>query len=565
MEILRNTYLFSAIILGVAGILIQSCNKIEAPNPEEVVLAKIDDLVVTEDHFEAAFKEFYYRTGQAVAPDYRVKKSILDSEFNTYVLATYARDLGLDKTKEADREYGMTTRKVYTEEYRDRELLSQVNVTEADMRELFVRYNTTIRASHLYSRDKVKADSLYSALQQGADFNELARQIFKNPSLANTGGDLGYFEVDELDPAFEIAAHQLKEGEYSKPVKTAHGYSIIKVTSKFVKPIITENEYAVKKQFLSELAYRQKVELFMRAHIEEMEQSIEFDEQALREAWEVISGNYEAFAIGSTELGSRELNRQKLASLNNVEVTVGQLFNETFFNSEGTRSGVVDFESFNKFATALVYRLYLVENAKQQDWIDSYEVTASISETFNNYLAGAAVESLASEITFTEAELYNLYQSEPDKFVHPVELNMARIVVESQSKAEQVINEIRAGLSFREAVRLYTINIEERVYEGVLGMQPATEFGVMAPKLSKLKEGEMSEPIQYSDGEYHIYLCLNKKEMSPMTFPEARDRVATVLKRRKLDQLRAETIELVKAQHNAMVDLEKLKEVEIKI
>lgn len=53
----------------------------------------------------------------------------------------------------------------------------------------------------------------------GESFEALAEEVFTNPYLANNGGDIGEFTVDEMDIAFENAAFALNVGDVSAPVK----------------------------------------------------------------------------------------------------------------------------------------------------------------------------------------------------------------------------------------------------------------------------------------------------------------------------------------------------------
>lgn len=62
------------------------------------------------------------------------------------------------------------------------------------------------------------------------DFAELAAEISDDKLTASKGGDLGLFNVGEMDASFEEAALALKLGEVSDPVKSAFGYHLIKVT-----------------------------------------------------------------------------------------------------------------------------------------------------------------------------------------------------------------------------------------------------------------------------------------------------------------------------------------------
>jgi len=68
-------------------------------------------------------------------------------------------------------------------------------------------------------------------LKKGGDFAELAR-LHSQDSIANRGGDLGFFTKDRMFGPFSKLAFQLKVGEISEIFRTQHGYQILKVTDK---------------------------------------------------------------------------------------------------------------------------------------------------------------------------------------------------------------------------------------------------------------------------------------------------------------------------------------------
>ena len=79
--------------------------------------------------------------------------------------------------------------------------------------------------------DSVKhvAESLIDSLNLGIKFELLAKNHSQDSSAAK-GGDLGYFKRGLLDPAFEKAIENLKNGHYaSTPVQTDLGWHIARV------------------------------------------------------------------------------------------------------------------------------------------------------------------------------------------------------------------------------------------------------------------------------------------------------------------------------------------------
>ncbi len=76
---------------------------------------------------------------------------------------------------------------------------------------------------------QLRADSLYDALQKGADFATLAKQYSDDKASAAKGGQLGQFGKGMMIPDFENAVYSMSVGQISKPVKTTVGWHIIKL------------------------------------------------------------------------------------------------------------------------------------------------------------------------------------------------------------------------------------------------------------------------------------------------------------------------------------------------
>ena len=80
---------------------------------------------------------------------------------------------------------------------------------------------------------KTKAEGLLKLLQNGGNFEELAKKNSDDPGSAKNGGELPPFQHGAMVPEFEQAAFALQnKGQLSGLVKSQYGYHIIQLIDK---------------------------------------------------------------------------------------------------------------------------------------------------------------------------------------------------------------------------------------------------------------------------------------------------------------------------------------------
>ena len=83
------------------------------------------------------------------------------------------------------------------------------------------------KARHILVQTQGEADALVNQLNEGADFEALAKEFSTGPSGPN-GGDLGWFAPDQMVKPFADAVVALDDGTYTKtPVQTQFGWHVI--------------------------------------------------------------------------------------------------------------------------------------------------------------------------------------------------------------------------------------------------------------------------------------------------------------------------------------------------
>ena len=104
---------------------------------------------------------------------------------------------------------------------------------------------------------KKKAKEIIKKLDDGEDFEKLAKENSNDPGSASNGVDLGYFNKGDMVKEFEEAAYDLRVNEYTKePVKTSYGYHIILKTGEKEKGKFDK----IKKELKDKLVEKKKEE-----------------------------------------------------------------------------------------------------------------------------------------------------------------------------------------------------------------------------------------------------------------------------------------------------------------
>lgn len=140
---------------------------------------------------------------------------------------------------------------IQQQRWMESQIADQVKVPEADIEKYYqenpdnFKAPETVRASHILVRVTKDAppeiglekENLANSLRDRAvnkkeSFADLAKQFSDDAGSKDKGGDLGFFSRERMVPEFADAAFAMKKDEVSKPVRSAFGYHVIKVTDR---------------------------------------------------------------------------------------------------------------------------------------------------------------------------------------------------------------------------------------------------------------------------------------------------------------------------------------------
>jgi hypothetical protein len=411
-------FLLFAVVLVLSG-----CSR------NENVLARVGSRVITHKDFVKRYEDFRRRTGGGVADNEQVRRQVLQSYVDEELLILAAEQRGYAGDREGRRERERLEIQELLNAFHREFIAASVTIDENELKRLFVNLNTRLQARHLYAPTKSQADSLYAALQNGASFEQLAQGLFKDPALRDSGGSLGYFTVDEMEPAFEEAAYNLKVGEISKPVRTLDGYSIIRVDDRFTNPLLTESEYAKHRDKLEGYWRARKIQAATTAYVDSLRRSLDliFNEPVVKKLFALLQASQgdealiesKNFFNGDGILGRQELLRSKLG------VWQVATFQERLrFTSEKQHKWIRSEETLKDFIAGLAAREAILAKARAAKLHRRREYQQKIDEKFDIYLLERIENSLRGEMPIPEDSLRAYYHRHAERFAAPGEENL---------------------------------------------------------------------------------------------------------------------------------------------
>ena len=222
----------STSLLTIAAVLLAGCAVEEPAAPA----ADLGEVVVTVDGqaVYAPMLDFYARSRvQKDAADLTAeeRESLVDELIQLRLIATAAEtadtltDSSLLAELELQRLQLIARRQIASHLENNPPTDAELQAAYEANLEQFA--GTQYKARHILLEAEDEATDVIAELEQGVDFQELARTRSTGPSGPN-GGDLGWFEADRMVPPFAAAVRTMEPGTFSElPVQTRFGWHVI--------------------------------------------------------------------------------------------------------------------------------------------------------------------------------------------------------------------------------------------------------------------------------------------------------------------------------------------------
>ena len=207
---------------------------VQAQSKDDAIFIDFGDEKVT----KAEFKRVYQKNNSGEIISKSTVDEYLDLYINFKLKVKEAVSLEMDKDPAFIRELS-GYRKQLAQPY-----LTADGIIEELKKEAYDRLQYDVKASHILiklDQDASPEDTaaaykravrVKKNLENGQDFELMAKQYSDDPSAKTNAGNLGYFTAFYMVYPFESAAYNTEVGEISDIVRTQFGYHVLKVVDK---------------------------------------------------------------------------------------------------------------------------------------------------------------------------------------------------------------------------------------------------------------------------------------------------------------------------------------------
>ncbi len=262
-------------ILGLCGLL---GSKLFS---EERILARIGDRTITQMDLDELIKRYEsMRRGSQYG--LQEKKDLMNLLIKNSLIGIAAEKEKLDRNPEFQSRLKMLRNELLMREYVSKKIEPLVTVKDEEIDEL-LRQNPnllpkeTATVKEIFVKTEKEAEEIYQKLKKGEDFSKMATERSISPTKTK-GGLIGEISKGQIDPSLETVVFNLKEGEFSKPIKTNEGFQIFNlVNKKKIDPDRMKILEGKLRERISQMQKGNKTEAILQKKIEELKKEIKVE------------------------------------------------------------------------------------------------------------------------------------------------------------------------------------------------------------------------------------------------------------------------------------------------
>ena len=386
-------------------------------------------------------------------------------------------------------------------------------MTEDQVLAAFLAQGEQRRVSHVLCKTSEEAEAAMKRIQGGEAIDAVAAERSVDPSAAVNRGELGWIRQREMVAAFGDPVFAAPIGELVGPLKSEFGWHVAKVwESRRPKA----DDFPAQRQALMKQAAKAESAMKREKALESLRARY-----PLTPDMEVLGGDRTTEPLPGDEkrvagrVAGMTISLKALkAHLADVLKTMGQ-------------SHSLGAATKGRFMEGLADQIRLVAAARKGGLDRHPKVQAALWVDARNRAHQRYSEAFLAGVKVADGDLQKHHQAFPDRFRQVGALRLQVLVAESKDRVDEALNQVRAGMVWRQAVTQFG-NAEATGNPEPGWVEVASLSALVPPTLMQpLLAGPMGQavgPMLGPDG-FMIFNVLERRPGPVMTLDECRDAV----------------------------------------
>jgi len=489
------------VLIAVLTIGAISCSK-----REELVVAQINDKVITVKDFENAAKivdEKYLPETN----DLEGKKQLLERIIDKEVMAMKAKAAGYEKEEWFQDFWGRFKNPFLVAAMLDELVRKKVDVSEEEVKDYYDKMHYEYTLSQIVVPNEDDAIEIRNRILQGADFAEMAKK-YSLGAAAEDGGYIGSNAIGDMHWWVEEALFKMKEGDVSEPLRTSSGYALIKVHR--IRKILPEHDMDYARKRVRAIKEKKGIEA-LKAKIEK-EIHLRFFPDAIDVAYNSLP----------PDIPFKDIISYKVTRENAPKLQIPDKYRDMILAQYD--DGMVTLEDFKKLYESLalperprrqygkgsivqtvhksIFDKVLPVYAEQKAHIlDIPEVKEKLEKRKEQFLVYKFYQDQVKEqVGVTEREMEDYYNKHLEELAEPEKREFLIILLKDLDTAKQVANKAKQGMKFSLLVKEFSQDPKAKETLGRTGLVTKGKYPEYDDVAFSLPEGGISDPIKTSRG-----------------------------------------------------------------
>jgi len=518
----RINMVYGAMLCALCSLLAFcfSCASLTSLLQREKVLAVVEGVPITEGDVMYTLQIAHRKKDLSGAGTLDLAQYI-QKLINDRLIIEEAYRMGLDQNPQIQQAIRAYILRESVVRLHEEEIVKKVSVSEDDIINYYNQNYQQIHIKLIEVNTKKQAEEILKQLQEGADFEELAKRYSIHPSREE-GGDIGTVKFGSLDFAIKEAISKLRPGEISGIIKNRSKYYVLKLEERKGAP---EEEFDKVKNQIEKRLRKEKEKGRSNEYLKYLQSKADLTIHK-----DVLS----AIKIG--ELGQYLRDSRPVVEVDGAILTAGE-FSERFQTALSRRGVTANEKLRENIINNWIDRKLVDHEALSRHYERKPDLNRMIRRYKNQLIKKTFCQKvIIPQITLSEEILKDYYLRHQESFLKPVRFRLRQITVKSITDAQDIVNQFRNGADFAWLAKRHSID-SAASKGGAIGWLTRQELSEPLREIvDTLKVGDIS-PILKMDSTYQIVRLDAKTQEEVEEFDSVKDAVRSACFKAQYDTL----------------------------